>query len=188
MALEMKVYREIHAYEAKVMFGLSWHQLAALAIGIPLAGGLFATIAYLLHMTGNTWKAATDAAMWAVFPVLIPVGLWGWWRPKGLKPERYSGYLVRYYLLRKVVTYGDTYREQAGEEREPVPQSGAAANETRHRAGSRPRRKRPFPLNMIPRRKPRPASSMPPSVRRTCSATRRCFPAEWHGSATTNGA
>ena len=99
MALEMKVYREIHAYEAKVMFGLSWRQLAALAIGVPLAGGLFAAIAYLLHMVGNDWKAATDTAMWAVFPVLIPVGLWGWWRPKGLKPERYWAFRCLWWVM-----------------------------------------------------------------------------------------
>lgn len=27
--------------------------------------------------------------------VCLPFALWGWWRPKGLKPERYLGYMLR---------------------------------------------------------------------------------------------
>ncbi|MBW3069618.1 PrgI family protein [Actinomyces sp. 594] len=125
--LEMKVYREISAYEAKVMFGLSWRQLGALAIGIPLAGGLFAAIAYTLHQSGSTWEAATDTAMWVIFPVLIPVAAWGWWRPKGLKPERFVGYLLQHYLNGKVIRYDDTYRTEA----QPLPGSrpGAPADQ-----------------------------------------------------------
>lgn len=30
-----------------------------------------------------------------LFVVCLPPALWGWWRPKGLKPERYLGYMLR---------------------------------------------------------------------------------------------
>lgn len=110
MALEMKVYREVQAYEAKVMFGRSWRQLGALALGVPLATAGFATIAFALHSTGSTWENATNLAMWVIFPVLIPVAAWGWWRPKGLKPERYIRYVIRHYVNGKVIRYDDTYR------------------------------------------------------------------------------
>lgn len=142
MALEMKVYREVRAYEAHVMFGLSWRQLGALAVGIPLAGGVFAAIAYALHQCGATWEEATDVAMWVIFPILIPVAAWGWWRPKGLKPEKFFGYLIRHYLTGKVLTYDDTYTRTA--EAEPVPKPGAPAQQARsaRRAARRQERRR----------------------------------------------
>lgn len=127
MALEMKVYREVHAYEARVMFGLSWRQLGALAVGLPVAGGVFAAIAYGLHQGGQTWGEATNVAMWVVFPILIPVAAWGWWRPKGLKPEKFFGYLIRHYLTGKVITYDDTYRPDDARAAEAQPVSGPGA-------------------------------------------------------------
>ena len=70
--LQMRVYKEIANVEAKVMWGLGWRQLAAAACMLVLGGG-----SYLL------------------FVVCLPFALWGWWRPKGLKPERYLGYMLR---------------------------------------------------------------------------------------------
>lgn len=130
MALEMRVYREVSAYEARVMFGLSWRQLAALAAGVPLAAGCFSAIAWALHHTGATWAEATDVAMWVIFPILIPVAAWGWWRPKGLKPEKFVGYLLRHYLTtRKVIIYDDTYRVEYRAAAQPVPGSDTPADE-----------------------------------------------------------
>ena len=42
MALEMKVYKEIAAYEPKPMFGRTWRQIAALAFMVGIGGGAFA--------------------------------------------------------------------------------------------------------------------------------------------------
>jgi hypothetical protein len=109
MALEMKVYREVRAYEAHVMFGLSWRQLGALAVGIPLAGAVFAAIAYALHQAARRGRRRPRRDV-GHLPILIPVAAWGWWRPKGLKPEKFFGYLIRHYLTGKVITYDDTYR------------------------------------------------------------------------------
>ena len=177
MALEMKVYREVRAYEAKVMFGLSWRQLGALAVGIPLAGGLFAGIAYALHQTGQSWDDATDAAMWVIFPILIPVAAWGWWRPKGLKPERFIGYLIRYYLFRKVITYDDTYRPhptntEEGAGHEPVSQSGTPTQPTRseRRAARREARRR---KKIIPREHPKTTRQARAQARRAARQAQR---------------
>ena len=37
----------------------------------------------------------TDLGSYLLFVVCLPFALWGWWRPKGLKPERYLGYMLR---------------------------------------------------------------------------------------------
>lgn len=177
MALEMKVYREVRAYEAHVMFGLSWRQLGALAVGIPLAGGVFAAIAYALHQGGATWEEATNVAMWVIFPILIPVAAWGWWRPKGLKPEKFFGYLIRHYLTGKVITYDDTYRPAgyAGTrtaEAQPVPEPGAPAQQARsaRRAARRQARKR---RTVVPREHLRTTREDRAEARRAAQPARR---------------
>lgn len=174
MALEMKVYREVRAYEAHVMFGLSWRQLGALAVGIPLAGGVFAAIAYALHQGGATWEEATNVAMWVIFPILIPVAAWGWWRPKGLKPEKFFGYLIRHYLTGKVITYDDTYRptNTRTAEAQPVPEPGAPAQQARsaRRAARGQARKR---RTMVPREHLRTTREDRAEARRAAQPARR---------------
>ncbi|MFC2777613.1 MAG: PrgI family protein [Pauljensenia sp.] len=175
MALEMKVYREVRAYEAHVMFGLSWRQLGALAVGIPLAGGVFAAIAYALHQGGATWEEATNVAMWVIFPILIPVAAWGWWRPKGLKPEKFFGYLIRHYLTGKVITYDDTYRPantRTAEAHQPVPEPGAPAQQARsaRRAARRQARKR---RTVVPREHLRTTREDRAEARRAAQPARR---------------
>lgn len=110
MALEMKVYKEIAGYEAKAMFGRTWRQLAALAIMLVLGGGVFAGVTFLLLDLGQTSDQATTAAMYVMFPILIPAAAWGWWRPKGLKPEQFLSFLLRYRLMKRHIRYDDTYR------------------------------------------------------------------------------
>lgn len=174
MALEMKVYREVRAYEAHVMFGLSWRQLAAMTVGIPLAGGVFAAISYALHQGGATWEEATNVAMWVIFPILIPVAAWGWWRPKGLKPEQFFGYLIRYYLTGKVLRYDDTYRPanaRTGKD-QPVPEPGAPAQQARRarRAARRQAHKR---HSVVPREHLRTTREDRAEARRAAQPARR---------------
>lgn len=115
MALEMKVHREINAIESKVMWGASWRQLAALALAIPIGGGIFAAIAFAANANGMSWADATSLAMYVTFPLLMPLAAWGWWRPKGLKPEQYFPFVLNHYLQKTVIPYDDALRaDRAG--------------------------------------------------------------------------
>jgi len=106
VALEMKVFKEIAAYEAKPMFGCTWRQLAALAVMVFIGGGVFALVTFLLLSAGADMEAATTAAMWVLWPVLLPAAFWGWWRPKGLKPEKFLSFATREVVMKKEVIYG----------------------------------------------------------------------------------
>lgn len=89
MALQMPVYLELTTIEPKVFFGLSWRKLAAVAAMTIVGGGLFALLVFVCGVT-------TNLAMYLIVPVILPVALWGFWRPKGLKPEKYLVYVVRH--------------------------------------------------------------------------------------------
>lgn len=110
MALEVQVYKDVRAYEAKVMFGMSWRQLAAASVAVVVGGGVYAAASIAMHANGASWSSATNTALYLLFPILIPIAAWGWWRPKGLKPEQYIGYVINHYASRKVITYADEYR------------------------------------------------------------------------------
>lgn len=43
-----------------------------------------------------------DLGSYLLFVVCLPPALWGWWRPKGLKPERYLGCMLRLFLVKSV--------------------------------------------------------------------------------------
>lgn len=130
MALEMKVYKEIAAYEPKPMFGRTWRQIAALAFMTIVGGGLFAGLTFGLTSVGQTLEEATTVAMYAMFPVLIPAAAWGWWRPKGLMPEQFLGYFFRHNLMRKSIRYDDTFRHHPGSPAgEPVLESADESTE-----------------------------------------------------------
>lgn len=149
MALEMKVYREVRAIEAKVMWGFTWRQLLALFLILVFGGGLFALTTYALILHGEQLQQATSNAMWVIFPIAIPLGFWGWIRPKGLKPEQFIGYWFRHYLSRKVINYVDTYGSDPAEQRvEPVHAVGAvppgSAGRAARRARAAERRARKF--------------------------------------------
>ena len=87
--LQMPVYGEITRIEPKVLLGLSWRKLAACAVMGVVGGG----VALGLPFGG---RVSTDLAMPVVSLVVAPAALWGWWRPKGLKPERYLVYVARH--------------------------------------------------------------------------------------------
>lgn len=106
MALEMKVFKEIAAYEPKPMFGMTWRQLAALAVMVILGGGVFALVTFLMVSGGSDVQDGTSVAMWVVWPVILPAAFYGWWRPKGLMPEKFLSFAVREFLMQKEVVYG----------------------------------------------------------------------------------
>lgn len=106
MALEMKVFKEIAAYEPKPMFGMTWRQLAAMAVMVILGGGVFALVTFLMVTSGSDIQDGTSVAMWVVWPVILPAAFYGWWRPKGLMPEKFLSFAVREFLMQKEVVYG----------------------------------------------------------------------------------
>lgn len=94
--LQMPVYMEITQIEPKVLLGLSWRKLAACVVMGVLGGGM-----WLLMCGGSLGlpfggQVSTDLAMPVVSLVVVPAALWGFWRPKGLKPERYLAYVARH--------------------------------------------------------------------------------------------
>ncbi len=96
--LQMPVYMEITQIEPKVLLGLSWRRLAACAVMVVFGGGV-----WLLLCGGELGlpfggRLSTDLAMPVVSLVVVPAALWGFWRPKGLKPERYLAYVARHAL------------------------------------------------------------------------------------------
>ena len=96
MALQMRVYAEIASVEAKVMWGMGWRQLAASALMLVLGGGEVAVFFLMLDQP--------DLGSYLLFVVCLPRALWGWWRPKGLKPERYLGCMLRQRFGRNIHT------------------------------------------------------------------------------------
>ena len=96
MALQMRVYAEIASVEAKVMWGMGWRQLAASTLILVLGGSEVAVFFLLLDQP--------DLGSYLLFVVCLPPALWGWWRPKSLKPERYLGYMLRQRFGRNIHT------------------------------------------------------------------------------------
>ena len=87
MALEIRVYREITDAEPKVMWGMGWRQIAASAAMLALGGAMWFVF--------RRWLGLPEAGQWAVFAACLPPAVWGWWRPKGLKPEVWLRYVLR---------------------------------------------------------------------------------------------
>lgn len=88
MALQMRVYKEVSNIEAKVMLNLSWRQMLAAALMGVIGGGEAFLFFWVLEQP--------DLGTYLLFAVCVPVAAWGWWRPKGLKPERYMAYVLRH--------------------------------------------------------------------------------------------
>ena len=110
MALEVQVYKDILSYEPKVLFSMSWRQLGSLSTGTLIGGTIYVAVTLMLHASGLSWQDATDWALYVIIPIVIPFAVWGWWRPKGLKPEQYIGYVINHHCSRKVIIYADEYR------------------------------------------------------------------------------
>ena len=86
--LQMHVYREVSTLEPKVMWGLSWRQILASALLLVLGGGAWFLFYFVL--------GAEDLGMYAVCLLCMPVAAFGWWRPAGLKPEKYARFVLRH--------------------------------------------------------------------------------------------
>lgn len=103
MALEMKVPGEIRGYEAKVVAGLSWRQLLCVIAGVPL----LAVVSVVL------WHHAPGLITYVDVLVFLPFAIWGWWRPKGLKPEQYAPYIFDKHFAGKVLRYDVNHAQKA---------------------------------------------------------------------------
>lgn len=88
MSLEMKIYRDLTQVEPRVMWGMSWRQLLASALLLPVGGGVWALFHFVLNQD--------DLGMYLVFILCLPIALWGWWRPHKLKPEKWIRYVFRH--------------------------------------------------------------------------------------------
>lgn len=85
MALEVRVFSEIRSFDPKVMWGMSWRQLALAGIGIPLCA-----VTYL----SCWWFGFEDLGQWLVVLETIPLALFGWVHPKGLRFETWARYAL----------------------------------------------------------------------------------------------
>ena len=83
MALEIKVYREITAYQSKVMLGMSWRQMACAAVGLVVVGGAYALC---------WWADQSYLGSWVASILTMPFIAVGWVRPKGLTFEKWARY------------------------------------------------------------------------------------------------
>jgi hypothetical protein len=104
MALEMKVYGEIKAFEAKVIARLSWRQLISVLAGVP----------FLALTSVLLWFHAREAIVYVDFIVMLPFAAWGWWRPRELKPEKFFPYIYQRYAGKKVLRYEFHERQAQG--------------------------------------------------------------------------
>lgn len=96
MALEVKVFREITDYQAKVIFGLSWRQAGSMLVAIPVLGGVYA----LFYLGG-----LQDLGVVVVTLLAVPVAGFGWVRPMGIPFEKYIKYFWAFRQGRKFYTY-----------------------------------------------------------------------------------
>ncbi|QQM67470.1 PrgI family protein [Actinomyces weissii] len=87
MALEIKVYREITAYQSKPMLGMTWRQMGCVAVGLPVVGGIYALC---------LWAGQSELGSWLAALLTMPFIAFGWVRPKGLSFETYLRYIWRY--------------------------------------------------------------------------------------------
>lgn len=90
MALEIRVYKEIEDTEARVMWGMSWRQLAAAAMMIGISSVVWLVFWWLLETPG--------LGQYVVFVANLPLAAWGWSRPKGLKPEVWLVYATGHWF------------------------------------------------------------------------------------------
>ncbi|WP_126382644.1 PrgI family protein [Actinomyces howellii] len=99
MALEIKVYREITAYQSKVMMGMSWRQMACAAVGLAVVGSTYAAC---------LWAGQSDLGSWLAALLTMPFIAMGWVRPKGLPFEKYARYFWLYKWEPQRRVYGMT--------------------------------------------------------------------------------
>ena len=78
--IEMKIPKEISRYEAKAIGPFTLRQLVCLLIFVPIGGGLYyLTVPYVGTSTAGFFVLPFGLAAWA----------FGWYKPYGLKFEKY---------------------------------------------------------------------------------------------------
>ncbi len=98
MALEVKVFREITAYQPKVLFGLTWRQAAIAPIALVVLVGVYMAC-YFLELE--------DLGVALVTLLAIPAVCLGWMRPMGIAFEHYVGYWWAHQQDRTPYVYAD---------------------------------------------------------------------------------
>lgn len=96
MALEVKVFREITDYQAKVMFGLSWRQVGTALAAVPVLAGSYA---------GFYLAGLDDLGVVAVCLLAMPAAGYGWVRPMGIAFEKYFRYFWDFSRSGKTAVY-----------------------------------------------------------------------------------
>lgn len=116
MALEVKVFREITDYQAKVVFGLSWRQAGTMLVTIPILSGVYAACFFL---------DLQDLGVVVVTLLAMPAAGFGWVRPMGIPFEKYIRYFWAFRRGRKFFTYqGVDWRDLLEEKKQDEKQEG----------------------------------------------------------------
>ncbi|MFY4668377.1 PrgI family protein [Scardovia wiggsiae] len=106
--LLMDVPADINQVEPKNFFGWSVRQLISLGI-VVFIGGVGLVLQFVAPSVGRVTTR--------LLPLLIvPVMVFGWWRPHGLHPEKYVRLIYRWWLLLKPrpVLHSGRQREALG--------------------------------------------------------------------------
>lgn len=98
MALEVRVYREVTDIDAKVIWGLTWRQCVVAAVGVVLMLGIGAGLFFLGRL---------QALPYVITPVMLPLVLWGWAKPMGMRFEKWLPYAVRAVREPPLLRYGN---------------------------------------------------------------------------------
>jgi hypothetical protein len=107
MAFEVKVYREVTRYQARVLFGLSWRQLAVVAVAFPVVAGVYGAC-FLAGQENLGVILVTLAA--------IPAVCVGWVRPAGVPFEKYARYWFAHRFGPRHFTYSSSICGEATHE------------------------------------------------------------------------
>ncbi|QJC22516.1 PrgI family protein [Arcanobacterium phocisimile] len=103
MALEVRVPREVTAYQPRVLFGMSWRQLGVAALAAPLIAGSFA-VCYL--------AGYENLGVVIVTLLSVPAVALGWVRPMGVPFEKYFSYAWDWRQGKKVFVFEQDLMEE----------------------------------------------------------------------------
>lgn len=99
--MEAKVYQEITQFQAKVLLGMSWRQVACAVAALTLGGAAYAAF----------WTAGMqDLGQYVACLIALPFGAIGWLRPKGLKFEEYARWVWHHQWDKQRRVYGQQPR------------------------------------------------------------------------------
>ncbi|XCB29564.1 PrgI family protein [Arcanobacterium hippocoleae] len=105
MALEVKVYREVRDYQARVLGGMSWRQLLIVGVWFPVIATCYGVCWYF---------GFEDLGVVVVVFLALPMVAIGWMRPMGIVMEKYVGYWWAHVQGRKIFTFNQEMRAVEG--------------------------------------------------------------------------